>query len=260
MSDLRTPQLAVHAYLLGTVPFEAALRLQRRLHYEVSGDRSQAGVILCEHAPILTVGRQGSRAHILFEPEELWQRQWPIRWVNRGGGSLLHLPGQLAIYPILPLDSLGLGVQAYLDHLHQLVQDLLDDFGVRGEMRAGQPGIWVNGRLIAAVGVAVRDWVSYYGIYLNINPSLHLFRLVRPDAIQTPLPHLTVSEGATMTSLERERRGPLRSGLVRERLLEHFQAHFPCSRLSLFSDHPSLDGQQQRCREAGRSHRKTAYS
>src|SRR2546426_7889619 len=106
--------VALRVYLLGLVEFEAALRLQRRLHYEVSGDRTQAGLILCEHPPLITVGRHGSHAHIGWQAEELRVRQWPIRWVNRGGGSWLHLPGQLAIYPIVPLDRLGLGVQAYL--------------------------------------------------------------------------------------------------------------------------------------------------
>src|SRR5688572_3217932 len=84
----------LQAYLLGSVDFETALRLQRRLHYEVSGDREQACLILCEHPPIITVGRQGSRAHIFCEPEELRARQWRVRWVNRGGGTWLHLGGQ----------------------------------------------------------------------------------------------------------------------------------------------------------------------
>ena len=53
-----------------------------------------------------------------------------MRWVNRGGGCLLHLPGQMAIYPVLPLDRLGLGLQAYLDRLRQVLADVLDDFGV----------------------------------------------------------------------------------------------------------------------------------
>src|SRR3984957_11678561 len=78
----------LQAYLLGTVDFEAALVLQKRLVYDISGNRSQAALILCEHPPCITVGRQGSRAHILYEPEELHQRRWPIRWVNRGGGWL----------------------------------------------------------------------------------------------------------------------------------------------------------------------------
>src|SRR5439155_25308348 len=99
----------------------------------------------------------------------LRSRRWRVRWVNRGGGCLLHLPGQLAIYPILPLHQLGLGVPAYLERLHDAVSAVLDDFSVRSEARAGQVGVWAGGRLLAAVGVAVRDWVTYYGAALNIN-------------------------------------------------------------------------------------------
>jgi lipoyl(octanoyl) transferase len=222
--------VALQAYLLGSVDFEAALAFQRRLVYHVSGDRDSAALVLCEHPPLITMGRHGSRAHLLAEPEELRSRRWQVRWVNRGGGCLLHLPGQLAVYPVLALDRLGLGVQDYLGRLQDVVVAVLDDFGVRGDTRAGQAGVWVGPRLVAAVGVAVRDWVTYYGAFLNVNPPLHPFRLVRA----TPF-----GDGV-MTSLERERRGPLRPALVRERLLEHFAARFGFLRTSLFSDHPSL--------------------
>src|SRR5207253_2503269 len=119
MIDIRAstgPVLQV--YLLGTVDFEEMLRVQRRLVYDVAGDRDRAVLILCEHPPGISVGREGSREHIRCGPAELAARRWPVRWVNRGGGCLLHLPGQLAIYPIVALDRLGLGLQAYLDHLH----------------------------------------------------------------------------------------------------------------------------------------------
>src|SRR6266567_9392054 len=97
------PQPGLHVYLLGLVEFEAALRLQRLLVYQASGEPAQAALVLCEHPPLITVGRQGSHAHILYDREELAARRWPVRWVNRGGGCLLHLPGQLAVYPVLPL-------------------------------------------------------------------------------------------------------------------------------------------------------------
>jgi lipoyl(octanoyl) transferase len=220
----------LQAYLLGTVDFEAALLFQRRLVYEVSGDRSMAALVLCEHPPLITVGRQGSRTHILCGPEELRARQWPVRWVNRGGGCLLHVPGQVAIYSILALDRFNLGLKAYLERLQRVVLAVLADFNIDGETRPDHPGVWVGSRLIAGVGVAVRNWVSYYGVALNINPALQLFRLVRCGG----------RDEEPMTSLERERRGRLRPAMVRERFLEHFAAQFPFSRTSLFSDHPSL--------------------
>ena len=220
----------LQAYLLGAVGFDAALALQRRLVYDVSGDRGRAALVLCEHPPFISVGRQGSHAHLLVEPAELRARRWQVRWVNRGGGCLLHLPGQLAVYPVFPLDRLGLGLQDYLDRLHQVFLDFLADFEVPGEVLPGRPGVRAGGRLLAGVGVAVRDWVSYYGAYLNVNPALGPFRLVRCGG---------AGEGP-MTSLERERRRPVRPALVRERLLGHFAARFAFARTSLFSDHPAL--------------------
>jgi lipoyl(octanoyl) transferase len=224
------PAPVLEAYLLGAVGFDAALTLQRRLVYDVRGDRGRAALVLCEHPPLITVGRQGSSAHILLEPRELRARQWPVRWVNRGGGCLLHLPGQLAAYAVFPLDRLGLGVQAYLDRLRQVLLGVLADFEIAGEAAPGRPDVWAGGRLIAAVGVAVRDWVSYYGAYLNVNPALGPFRHVRSAG----------PGGGPMTSLERERRRPVRPALVRQRFLDHFAARFAFTRTSLVSDHAAL--------------------
>jgi lipoyl(octanoyl) transferase len=220
----------LRAYLLGTLDFETALSLQRRLVYEVSGDRAQAALLLCEHPPLITVGRQGSRAHIYCGPEELHSRQWPVRWVNRGGGCLLHVPGQFAIYPIVALDRLGLSVPAYLEKLQRVLCDALAEFSIPGRTRPDQAGVWVGHRLIASVGVAVRDWVTYYGAALNVYPDLEPFRLLRCSA----------AGDGPMTSIERERRGPLRPAFVRQRLVEHFCTCFAVSRLSILSDHPSL--------------------
>ncbi|HXG12956.1 MAG TPA: lipoyl(octanoyl) transferase LipB [Gemmataceae bacterium] len=220
----------LQVYLLGLVEFEAALALQRLLVYHVAGDRDRAALVLCEHPPLITVGRQGSRGHILCDADELKARRWSVRWVNRGGGCLLHLPGQLAVYPILALDRLGLGLRAYLDRLEAVLADVLADFQIPCQTRPGQAGLWVGSRPIATIGVAVRDWVTYFGAALNVNPDLGPFRLVRCGG----------PEDGPMTSLERERRGPLRPSLVRERLLEHFAARFGFDRTALFFGHPAL--------------------
>jgi lipoyl(octanoyl) transferase len=224
------PETVLQAYLLGTVDFESLLILQRRLVYDVTGERSRAVLLLCEHPHLVSVGREGSRAHILCEPEELHARGWPVRWVNRGGGCLLHAPGQLAAYPVLPLDRLGLTLQEYLDDLHRVLIDLLAGFGLAGQRRSGQGGVWVGSRLIAHVGVAVRDWVSYFGLALNVTPDLEPFKRVRCGG----------ADDGPMTSLERELRTPVRMACVRQRLLELVHARFGFDRLSLFHDHPGL--------------------
>jgi lipoyl(octanoyl) transferase len=220
----------LRAYLLGEVGFDKALLLQRALAYEVGGQRDAVALVLCEHPPLITVGRQGGPGHLRVDPDDLRARRWRVRWVNRGGGCLLHLPGQLAVYPVVALDHHGLGLAAYVERLQRVLVAVLGDFSVRAETRPGEAGVWVGRRLVAAVGVAVRDWVAYYGAALNVNPDLAPFRLV----------HSGRPGDGPMTSLERERRGPLRPALVRERLLEHFAAAFGCGRTALFFNHPLL--------------------
>lgn len=223
--------VALQTYLLGPVDFESALAAQRRLTYQVAGERGTGCLMLCEHEPLLTVGRQGSRAHIRFEPEELRALRWPIRWINRGGGCLLHLPGQLVAYPILPLDRLGLGLRAYLDRLQEVVALVLADFSVQAKPRPGHAGLWTGGRLIAGFGIAVRDWVSYHGCFVNIDPDLQPFRRVSCGGANEP----------PMTSLARERHGRVRPALVRQLFLEYFAARFGFARTALFFDLPGLN-------------------
>jgi lipoyl(octanoyl) transferase len=221
---------ALRVYLLGLVEFERALALQQVLLAQVAGDRRAGALVLCEHPPLITVGRHGTPAHIRCGPEELRARRWRVRWVNRGGGCLLHLPGQLAVYPILPLDALGLGVEAYLARLQRVLLGVLDDFGVQGATRREQPGVWAGGRPVAAVGVAVRDWVAYFGAALNVDCDLTPFKLVQTSPGEGP-----------MTSLVRERRGAVRPAGVRQALVERFAEAFPYfERTDLFFGHPSL--------------------
>jgi lipoyl(octanoyl) transferase len=221
------PGRALRAYLLGTLEFEAFLPLQRRLVYDIGGDRTDAAVILCDHPPGITVGREGSRAHIRPSPEDLHARRWPVRWLSRGGGTMLHLPGQVACYPIFPLAETGLTLTRYLDELQQVVIELLRDFQLTGTPDPEHPGVRVNGRRVAHVGVAVRDGVTCFGLVLNADPDLEPFRDVRCDGDPVP-----------MTSLQREADGRVRVPSVRQRLLEIVAARFGFDRFSVFHTHP----------------------
>ena len=131
----------LQVYLQGAVGFDAALAFQRRQVYQTSSAPSVASLLLCEHPPLITVGREGSRAHILYEPAELQARQWHIRWVNRGGGCILHLPGQLAIYSVLALN-----MQSRLPQYLQRLQVLCPPrrFGILAGMQTERAGVFVG--------------------------------------------------------------------------------------------------------------------
>lgn len=222
----RAPALA--AYLLGSLGFDDLGALQRRLRYDVSGDRDTAAVVLCELEPGITVGREGSAAHIRPNAAALAARRWPVRWVARGGGAVLHQPGQVACFPVLPLDALNLTPGRYVSELEAVCLDLCRDYGLEAQRDPERPGVRAGGRRIAHVGVAVRDGVSSFGIVLNANPDLVPFRDVRCDG--DPLP---------MTSLQRESPLRVRVPAVRQKLLELVATRFGFARVSVFHHHPA---------------------
>lgn len=217
------------AYLLGTIEWERLLLLQRRLIYEVSGNCSQSAVVLCEHPPSVTIGREGSREHIRFEWSLLKRWGWPVLWQARGGGVMLHLPGQLACYPVVRLSRLGWPPALYVQRLQELATELLRSYGLPAEADFLRPGVRVGGRRIAHVGVAIRNGVSCFGLLINIDPDLQPFYRIRCDGDEQP-----------MTSLQREIGGRLRVSGVRQRLLQLLQQYLQADRLSIFHTIPDL--------------------
>ncbi len=222
---------AVEAYLLGLVDFEACLNLQQRLVYELSGrDDGQIALVICEHPSVITVGREGSRGHVRFDPEELTARGLSVRWVNRGGGCLLHAPGQLAIYPIVPLGWHGFTVGEYLARLQRGLIETLAEVGIAAQTRPGRMDLWGRTGQLAAVGVAVKGWTTYHGAYINVAPSLHPFRGIESDP----------ASRAPMSSLAMERPQGVRMSTVREGLVRHLTQALGCWRYHLYTSHPLL--------------------
>lgn len=224
--------VALNVYQSGIVDFEAMLSLQRRLVYEVSGERDRAALVVCEHPPLISVGRHGSSVDIHLDRAELRHRDWPVKWVNRCGGCMLHVPGQLAVYSIVALDRLKMNLGGYLNTLKSVLHEVALDAGV-SDAKIGSSGIEANGRLLAHVGVAVRDWVSYFGAVFNVNPDLDLFR--RVDCLGSNGP---------MTSVERERRLLADPAFARQRLVERFVERFDLPNVTIVQDHSDLPLEQ----------------
>ena len=170
--------------MLGLVDFDELQKLQRRLVYELGdGEDRGAILILCEHPPTISVGRSGSRAHIAADDQTLSGMGIRTHYVNRGGGCVLHLPGQLAAYLLLPLSARGLTLQAYIDRLQSAVVGVLAEFDLAGATRDDLPGIFSGPARIATVGIAVNRWIAYHGVTLNVGPYLELFELIEEPGV-----------------------------------------------------------------------------
>ena len=220
---------AVEAYLLGVVDFNACLALQQRLVYEAAGrSDGQISLLICEHPLSISIGRQGSRVHVRLDRRELESRQIEIRWVNRGGGCLVHAPGQLAVYPIVPLEMHGLSVGEYLIRLQNGVTAALADLRFTGRTEPGREGIWGRAGQVAFFGAAVKNGISYFGAYINQAPATTLFRWVNSDP-QT---------GGPMSSLVIERQQPVRMSGLREAVVRRLAEAFGCDRYHLYTNHP----------------------
>jgi lipoyl(octanoyl) transferase len=226
-----SPSAPLEVYLLGLVEFEDIQSLQRRLVYDF-GEREGGALILCEHPPLATVGRLGSRAHIRADEDEL--RSWGIgvRWVNRGSGVVLHVPGQLVGYLILPLRPLGLDVQGYVDGLHQAIINVLAEFDLTGSTRPGYPGVFLGDERVATVGVAVNRWIAYHGLTLNVGPFLAPFNLLGEPGPGGGL--------LRQTSMEARRQRPAPMSKVREALVRQVEETFGLERHLIFTDHPMI--------------------
>jgi lipoyl(octanoyl) transferase len=221
----------LEVYLLGLVDFEDAQQLQRRLVYD-AGEGGSAALVLCEHPPTISVGRSGSRTHIVPDDEELRSLGIRVRWVNRGGGCVLHIPGQLSAYLVLPLDRLGLNLQGYLDGLDQTLLGVLEEFDLRGETRPEAPGVFLGHARVGSVGIAVNRWIAYHGLTLNVGPFLEWFDLLDEPGIG-PYP-------IRQTSMESRRQRPAPMARVREALIRRVEVVFGLERHHIFTHHPLI--------------------
>ncbi len=147
-------------------------------------------LLLLEHPPVYTLGRGADPCHL----GAATGGDVPVLRAHRGGQVTYHGPGQLVGYPILGLREHRMDVRWYLRTLEDVLVAALADLGVIAGRREGLTGVWVGGRKIASIGVAIRRWVTWHGFALNVAPDLTGFAPITPCGIA----------GVEMTSVARE--------------------------------------------------------
>ena len=175
----------------GSVPYGEALAWQRRLAEDrIAGRLDHDLLLLLEHPPVVTLGRNSHDAHLL-ERDGI-----DVVEVERGGDVTFHGPGQLVGYPIIDLKSYKQDLHWYLRTLEQALIDALAILDIAAERNPGLTGVWTRGRKIASIGIHVKQWVTWHGFALNVTTDLAQFGRIVPCGIQ----------GVEMTSVERETR------------------------------------------------------
>ncbi|MDX1944710.1 MAG: hypothetical protein SFU86_04820 [Pirellulaceae bacterium] len=228
-SGRRPRAFAAHFHLLGCVDFEDCLSLQRRLAYDALTRADGRIVILIgEHPPLITLGRGGSRRDVRLSGDELAARGLEVRHISRGGGAILHRPGQLAIYPIVPLDWHGWSVGEHLRRLSAGLAAVLAESQIRATPAAGGFSLLGKTGVLAALGVAVRGGVTTHGAYFNVNPDMRDY------------PRVHTLPGRSLTSLLTERLAAVKMTTVRTVLVSRLAEAFACVDPHVHAGHPHL--------------------
>ncbi len=213
---------------LGLIPYPEAWDLQLRLVAARSQGRLPADVLLLiEHPPVFTLGRRGGRENLRVSEAWLARSGINIVQVERGGNITYHGPGQLVVYPILHLPSLGLGVVDLVERLEEAMIRTCADWGVSSGRNELNRGAWVGMKKVGSIGIAVRRGVSFHGLALNVNLDLKPFGWIQPCGL----------EGVGVTSIQAEAGKPVGLADVKRVMRAHIEAVFQTELTSISKEY-----------------------
>ena len=199
---------------LGRVPYARGLELQERLVADRQAGRIPDQLLLLEHDPVFTLGRNARSENVLFPAEALRERGFEVFETGRGGDVTYHGPGQLVGYPILDLSPDRRDVHRYVRDLEEVMIRTCADYGLEASRLEGLTGTWLGDEKIGAIGVRIARWVTSHGFAFNVGTDLSAFDLIVPCGIRE----------RGVTSLERRLGHPVPLDEVMDRLAAHFAA------------------------------------
>jgi lipoyl(octanoyl) transferase len=177
---------------LGTIGYERAWDLQKRIVAARKLALIPDVLLLCEHPHVITMGRNGHSEHLLASESVLRTKGVEFHTTNRGGDITYHGPGQLVAYPILNLSEIRRDVGWYVRQLEEAMIRTSAEYGITAERREGRTGIWVevsdadgaaNQEKLGAIGVHISRWVTSHGLAYNVSTDLSHFDLIVPCGI-----------------------------------------------------------------------------
>jgi len=162
----------------GLVPYEEAWDYQRRLHARRLAGEIPDTLILLEHPPVYTFGKNSDHSNLIDA------RDAQIIQSDRGGDITWHGPGQLVGYPIINLEDHQKSVSWYMRNLEEVIIKTLEHHDIKGERISGLTGVWVGRQKICAMGVRLSRWVTMHGFALNVGPDMSYFNGMIPCGIK----------------------------------------------------------------------------
>ncbi len=171
------------AVWLGRVDYAQALKLQMEICRLKSLGFERDVLLLLEHPPTITVGRNGNRRHLLLTEGELEARNVSLFEVDRGGDITFHGPGQLVGYLLMKLEVGERDVHRFMRNLEESLMRLLAGYGIETTRQDKYTGVWTSQGKIAAMGIHISRWITRHGFALNVNTDLRSFNMIVPCGI-----------------------------------------------------------------------------
>ena len=172
---------------LGLIGYAEAWELQKRVVASRKAGAIADVLLLCEHPPVITLGRSGKRENLLASEHVLRQKGVEFHASDRGGDITYHGPGQIVGYPILNLGAIRRDVVWYVRMLEEAMIRATAEFGITAERVAGKTEVWVRAgsteEKLAAIGVRISRWVTSHGFAYNVSTDLRNFDLIVPCGI-----------------------------------------------------------------------------
>jgi lipoate-protein ligase B len=164
----------------GIKDYQSVLQMQENAFQNLLAGTGEDTIFIVEHPPVITLGARESANKLLKDSDTIKQSGIEIFQIRRGGGATAHNPGQLVIYPIINLKKHNLGVSDFVHKLEDIGIELLKELGVNCQTKKGFPGLWVQDRKIASIGVQIKKWITFHGMAININNDLSIFDFIVP--------------------------------------------------------------------------------
>ena len=177
MIETQSDQILVQN--IGRKSYKAVWDLQKEMQQQRINGNIEDTLILVEHDPVYTLGKNANEDHLLQSRDE----SVDVFNIERGGDITFHGPGQLVGYPILDLSNYKKSVSWYMRTLEQVLIDTLIEFKIIAQRNEGLTGVWVGDEKIAALGVRISRWVTMHGFALNVNPDLSFYDGIIPCGI-----------------------------------------------------------------------------
>ncbi|MFC1594431.1 lipoyl(octanoyl) transferase LipB [Candidatus Omnitrophota bacterium] len=217
-SKLRGNHIPCKVIDLGFIDYLASLEIQQNTLKHIKHKESVDSLFFCEHPSTITVGRTAKKDSVLIPETELRRSDIRKYDVDRGGDVTYHGPGQLVVYPVFDLSNYKKDLRWYLNNLEDVIIEVLGFFGIGGVREESLRGVWVSGKKIASIGIAVRNWITYHGLALNVAADLRYFSYIKPCGLDV-----------TMTSMEQLIKRKIDTTLIKQVFIDVLAKKFNLS-------------------------------